>query len=111
MRSTGVQWPVKMIVRWFAVLMALVLVAGVCLAADKPINDDSISDYVRLRLAGDPDVKGGALSVDVKNGVVTLGGTVETQHQKDKASKLAKKVRGVKQVVNNIALKEKIGGK
>ena len=98
-------------VRLFAVLMALLLVAGVCLGADKPVTDDSISDYVRLKLAGDPDVKGGALAVDVKNGVVTIGGIVETQRQKDKASKLARKVKGVKQVVNNITLKERTGGK
>jgi osmotically-inducible protein OsmY len=91
--------------------MALILAAGVCLAADKQVNDDSISDHVRLRLASDPDVKGGALGVDVKDGVVTIGGTVETQHQKDKAAKLAKKVKGVKQVVNNIDIKARTGGK
>ena len=52
-------------VRLFAIYAALLLVAGVCLAADKPVTDDSISDYVRLRLAGDAVVKGGALTVDV----------------------------------------------
>ena len=46
--------------------------------------------------------------MDVKQGVVTLGGTVETQRQKDKATKLAKKVKGVKQVVNNIVLKDQM---
>jgi len=98
-------------VRLFAIFAALLLMAGVCLAADKQITDDSISDHVRLRLASDPDVKGGALAVDVKEGVVTIGGTVESQRQKDKATKLAKKVKGVKQVVNNISLKERTGGK
>jgi osmotically-inducible protein OsmY len=98
-------------VRWFAIFAALLLIAGVCLAADKQVTDDSISDHVRLRLASDPDVKGGALAVDVKDGEVTNGGTVESQRQKDKATKLAKKVKGVKQVVNNIALKERPGGK
>ena len=98
-------------VRLFALLAALLLIVGVCLAADKPITDDSITDNVRLRLASDPDVKGGALAVDVKDGVVTIGGTVESQHQKDKAAKLAKRVKGVKQVVNNISIKEKTGGK
>ena len=34
---------------------------GVCLAADKPVTDDTITDQVRLKLAGDPEVKGGAL--------------------------------------------------
>ena len=91
--------------------MALFLAMGVCLAADKQVTDDAVSDHVRLRLASDPDVKGGALAVDVKDGIVTIGGTVETQHQKDKAGKLAKKVKGVKQVVNNIEIKARAGGK
>ena len=93
------------------VLMAALLVAGICLAADKQLSDDSISDYVRLKLSGDPDVKGGALDATCKNGVVTITGTVDTMRQKDKATKLAKKVKGVKQVVNNLAVKEKTGVK
>jgi hyperosmotically inducible protein len=85
-----------------------VLLAGAGLAADKtPKTDDAISDLVRLRLASDPEVKGGALDAVSKGGVVTLTGVVETQRQKDKAAKLAKKVKGVKQVVNNITLKDR----
>ena len=88
--------------------MALFLTAGFCLAADKKAaSDDMISDYVRLRLAGDALVKGGALQAVSKDGVVTLTGTVETNEQKEKATKLAKKVKGVKQVVNNITLKDR----
>ena len=100
-----------MTVRLLAALLAALLLASVCLAADKPVTDDSITDYVRLKLASDPDVKGGALNVDVKQGVVTLSGTVETQRQKDKAARIAKKVKGVKTVVNSITLKEKTGAK
>jgi hyperosmotically inducible protein len=88
--------------------MALFLMTGVCLAADKkPLTDDLISDNVRIKLAGDAVVKGGALEAVTKDGVVTLTGTVETQEQKDKATKVAKKVKGVKQVVNNITLKDR----
>jgi hyperosmotically inducible protein len=75
------------------------------LAKDPPITDDSIYDQVRIKLANDQLVKGGALQVDVKNGVVTLSGAVDQNKQKDKATKLAKKVKGVKQVVNNISLR------
>jgi osmotically-inducible protein OsmY len=94
--------------RLIAALMALFLAGAVCLAADKkPVTDDSISDYVRLKLATDPDVKGGALGATAKDGVVTLTGVVETKAQKDKAARIAKKVKGVKQVVNNITLKDR----
>jgi hyperosmotically inducible periplasmic protein len=100
-----------MIAKLLAVLALIACLACVCMAADKqPVTDEGISDNVRIKLAGDPDVKGGQglLDVSVKSGVVTLTGSVETQRQKDKAAKLAKKVKGVKQVVNNLAVKKQI---
>lgn len=89
-------------------LMAL-LMAGVCLAKDA-VTDDMIYNNVRIKLASDQVVKGGALEVDVKNGVVTLAGSVEEQKQKERATKLTKSVKGVKQVVNNITLRNKNAG-
>lgn len=93
--------------RILAGLLTALLLLSVCLAADKPVTDDAINDNVRIKLAGDAEVKGGALQVDVKQGVVTISGTVETERQKNKATKLAKKVKGVKQVINSIQLKAK----
>src|SRR5215467_5964078 len=99
-----------MMYRLVCALMALFLAAAFCVAADQP-TDNLITDQVRIRLAGDADVKGGALEVSVAQGVVTITGTVENQHAKDKATKLAKKVKGVKQVVNNITVDKKTGGR
>ena len=62
-------------------------------------------------MASDEIVKGGNLKVDVNQGVVTLTGQVEELRQKDRASSLAKKVKGVKQVVNNITLRDQKGGR
>jgi hyperosmotically inducible periplasmic protein len=84
---------------------------GAGAAADKPVTDAAIDDNVRIRLAADAEVNGGALKVEVKDGTVTLTGLLETQRQKEKATKLAKRVKGVKQVVNNITLKEKAAAK
>src|SRR5438105_9099655 len=90
---------------WLMVAACLAL-GSVCLAKDPPpVTDDTITDQVRIKLASDPVVKGGALTVDVKQGVVTLSGAVEQDKQKDKAEKLAKKVKGVKRVVNNLDIK------
>lgn len=89
-----------------AVLVIFLFGATICLAADKPVTDDIIHDNVMIKLANDQIVKGGGLTVDVKAGVVTLTGQVENVKQKDRATKLAKQVKGVKQVVNNINLKE-----
>lgn len=96
-----------MITKTCAYLMLAILVAGVCFAAEKGPTDDAIVDQVRIKLAADPDVKGGALTVDCKNGVVTLAGSVESTHAKDKATKLTKKVKGVKQVINNLSTGDK----
>ena len=75
--------------------------------ADKQISDDLVYDNVKRRLAESQDVKGGGLDIDVKDGIVTLRGKLETQRQIDKAAKLAKKVAGVKKVVNEIQLPTK----
>src|SRR5262245_59753404 len=93
-------------------LFALIAIcAAPALAADKPQSDAALSDTVLIRLSADREINGGALKVDVKGGVATITGVVETQRQKDKVTKVAKKVKGVKQVVNNITLKDRAGSK
>jgi osmotically-inducible protein OsmY len=84
---------------------------GIALAAEKQVSDDAIYDNVRRRLASDPIVKGGGLQVDVKQGAVTLRGTVEEQKQKDKATKLTKKVAGVKSVDNELQVVQRASKK
>ena len=80
------------------------LSAGSFSFADKPVSDDSIYDYVKRKLANDQVVKGGAIEVVVKDGAVILRGKVEEERQKSKAEKIAKKVTGVKSVVNELQL-------
>lgn len=81
---------------------------GAAVAADKaPVSDDAIYDNVRRRLASDQVVKGGALKVDVRDGVVTLSGMVDEQKQKDRATSLTKKVNGVKSVNNELQIGRK----
>ncbi|MDE3198547.1 MAG: BON domain-containing protein [Acidobacteriota bacterium] len=75
-------------------------------AAQKPTTDDYISDSVRSKLAADQLVKGGDLTVEVKGGVVTITGKVREQKQRDKAERIAKRVHGVKSVVNNIKIEK-----
>ena len=82
--------------------VGLLLAATFATAQKATSSDDRISDQVRMRLATDPDVKGGALDVNVHNGVVTIKGRVDTDKSKSKATKLAKKVKGVKEVDNEL---------
>lgn len=65
-------------------------------------SDDALYDLVRRKLASDPMVKGGQIQVDVKQGVVTLRGPIASEKQKERAEKLTRKVKGVKQVVNEL---------
>jgi osmotically-inducible protein OsmY len=91
-------------------LVVFFLVQAVCLAKDPPvINDDTITDQVRIKLAGDPVVKGGGLEVKVAQGVVTITGSVDTDKARDRAEKVAKKVKGVKQVIVKVDVKTKTG--
>jgi osmotically-inducible protein OsmY len=55
-------------------------------------------------LAGDRDVKGGALEVKVEQGVVTLRGKVRSEKIKEKAARITRKVKGVKKVINELEI-------
>ncbi len=90
---------------WWLALMALPM------PGQKPVSDGLLHDQVRIRLTADIDVKGASLAIDVRNGVVTLRGKVETDKARQKAEKLAKKVKGVKQVVNELKVDKATGGR
>ena len=49
-------------------------------------------------------MRGGTLEVSVAGGIVTIKGILEQNSQKSKAEKLAKKIPGVKGVVNSITI-------
>jgi osmotically-inducible protein OsmY len=80
---------------------ALFLLLLVPVFADQK-QDDTIYDSVKRRLAGDPDIKGGALEVIVKDGVVTVRGVVRTERAKSKTDRVAGRVKGVTKVVNEL---------
>jgi hyperosmotically inducible periplasmic protein len=86
----------------FFLLFALVCSNIPLHAADKHVSDDLIYDNVKEKLAIDPDVKGGAFDIEVKDGNVTLKGKVDSEKRKDKAARLAKRIRGVKSVDNQL---------
>ncbi|MBY0504685.1 MAG: BON domain-containing protein [Bryobacteraceae bacterium] len=85
------------------------LLAPAAFAQKGPVTDDTIFDRVRLKLASDPDVRGGALDVAVKDGVVTLKGRVDKESYKQRAERLTKKIKGVKSVVNQLLVEPRVG--
>lgn len=82
--------------------LLLLLTIGALAADKKPVSDDAIFDQVRRVLANDPEVKGGAFQVDVKDGVVTVKGKVESEGARKKVVRLCKKVKGVSDVNNQV---------
>lgn len=87
-------------------ILLLAILAVLCqpLLAQSNPSDDELYDRVRQRLAADRDAKGGAIEVAVKDGVVTLRGKVHEEKQKKRAEKVARKTKGVKQVVNQLTV-------
>jgi osmotically-inducible protein OsmY len=81
-------------------LLAALLAAP--LAGQQKVSDDEIYDKVRLRLASDRDVRGMAIEVEVRDGVVTLRGRVDKEKARRRAERLAKKVKGVVGVINEL---------
>ena len=92
-----------MIWRALSLLLILALLTPLVVAQSK-ITDDSIYDEVRRKLANDVEVKGAAIDVDVKNGVVTLKGRVHSDKARAKATTITKKVKGVMNVDNQLKL-------
>jgi hyperosmotically inducible protein len=70
------------------------------------IDDKANSSRVRDRLSEDTQYKYDDVKVQTFKGVVQLSGFVNSRDQKNRAGDLAKKVEGVKEVENNITVKE-----
>jgi osmotically-inducible protein OsmY len=88
------------------VSIALLLLAATLFAQQTPppTADDALYDEIRNVLAVDRDVRGAAIEVIVKNGVVILRGRVRDNKAREKAPKLAEKVKGVTKVTSELKL-------
>jgi hyperosmotically inducible protein len=70
------------------------------------IDDRVQSSHVKKALSDDPQYKYGNVKVQTFKGVVQLSGFANSSEQKDRAAALANNVVGVREVVNNITIKE-----
>src|SRR5258708_26192198 len=68
-------------------------------------SDDSLRNDVQFELKYDPKITSSDIGVAVKEGVVTIFGSVPSYWEKDAAEKAAKRVFGVKAVANDIEVK------
>ena len=66
------------------------------------VDDTWITTKVKSELIADSDTKAGNINVETSNGKVTLTGTAKTWQESDKAAQIARGIKGVTGVENDI---------
>jgi osmotically-inducible protein OsmY len=74
-------------------------------AAGDKVDDASITAKVNTELATDKDLSAIKIDVDTKDGVVTLTGPAPSESARDRATEIAKNVKGVSSVNNQLTVK------
>ncbi len=69
------------------------------------IDDAGITTLVKSRFFEDKDVAGTSISVETLNGTVMLSGFAKSSLERNKAETIARGVKGVKSVKNEIAIR------
>ena len=69
------------------------------------VDDSVITTKVKAELVNDPVTKAREISVETFKGVVQLSGFVTTAKEKERAGEIARNVKGVVDVKNNINVK------
>ncbi len=93
-----------------AVALPLVLGAGCSVLRGQEsvgayVDDSAITTTVKARLVEDRTVDAKAIAVETANGNVVLSGVAKSSLEKSTVESIAMKVRGVKTVQNNVALR------
>jgi osmotically-inducible protein OsmY len=73
--------------------------------AGRVVDDSVITGKVKAALVADPTTKAHQISVETFKGVVQLSGFVDTSEAKMRATQVAETVEGVKDVKNELALR------
>jgi osmotically-inducible protein OsmY len=91
-----------------ALLVALVvaLLAACAHRGREAPTDAELKARVQQALAGHEDLEIRYLTLDVNSGVVTISGMVHSLAQRRRIEALAKAVKGVDQVLNNLVIQE-----
>jgi osmotically-inducible protein OsmY len=68
-------------------------------------NDTEIQKDIAAELKWEPSLRNDDIAVGVRDGVVTLGGFVDSYADKKKAERLAARIKGVKAIANELEVK------
>jgi len=91
--------------KYLVALTALTLTSAVAWAdngSHHPVKDSYITTKVKAELAADHDTKAREIHVATVNGIVTLRGVASSSAEKDRAEQDAMRVKGVREVYNEI---------
>lgn len=96
---------------WLATSAALVITTGCAgdryrQSTGEHIDDKATSMRVKSALGDDTQYKYPMVEVKTFKGTAQLSGFVNTRDQKSRAGDIAKKIEGVRNVENNITVKE-----
>jgi osmotically-inducible protein OsmY len=103
----------KNLIRIFSALlltMSLLMVSG-CASTSRHegsgeyVDDSVITTKVKAMLFDEPNLRSGQINVETFKAVVQLSGFVSTRADMDKAIEVARKVKGVESVKNDMRLK------
>ena len=73
--------------------------------AERQVDDAGVSAGVKAAIAAEPALKGSEIQVDTEHGVVQLSGFVSSAEDVATAAAVARTVRGVQSVRNDLRLK------
>jgi osmotically-inducible protein OsmY len=97
---------------WAALAASLVLLAASGCAVSRGqesmgayLDDTGITTLVKSRFFEDKDVAGTSIGVETLNGTVMLSGFAKSTLERNKAETIARGVRGVTSVKNEIAVR------
>ena len=71
------------------------------------VDDSVITAKVKMALAADSTVAAHEVNVETREGVVQLAGFVDNSTQKQQATEVARRIAGVKQVDNQLEVKQR----
>ena len=101
----------NMIIGCFMLLMLIAALVA-CASTSKQegageyVDDSVITTKVKSLLGADDFLKSFEISVETYKGIVQLSGFVDSQKAIDKAGEIARSVKGVKSVKNNLNVKK-----
>jgi osmotically-inducible protein OsmY len=90
--------------------MSLLLMSGCAVTRDQEtvgayIDDTAITTSIKARFVDNKEVAASAISVETLNGTVLLSGFAKSATERDTAESIARQVKGVKAVRNEIAIR------